>query len=53
MKILRELNLMNINPNTIFPDLQGAALNCNHILDLKSDKYRETRKGSRRGWNRG
>lgn len=40
MRILRELNLMNINPNVIYPDLQGASLNCNHMLELKSDKVR-------------
>jgi len=44
LRILRELNLMNINPKTIFPDLNGAALNCNHILDLKIDKFLDKKK---------
>jgi len=38
MKILKELNLMNISPKTIYPDLNGASLDCNFQLTLLADK---------------
>ncbi|HMR56888.1 MAG TPA: FRG domain-containing protein, partial [Cyclobacteriaceae bacterium] len=44
MRILKELNLMNINPKTVFPDLHGSSMNCNHKLMLNADKAVNTLK---------
>lgn len=38
-RIVKELSLMNINPRTMFPDLQGSALDCNFRLFLLADKW--------------
>ncbi|EAR01978.1 FRG domain-containing protein [Maribacter sp. HTCC2170] len=34
---LRSLNRMNINHNTLFPDIQGASIHCNNEIQI--DKY--------------
>ena len=34
---LRSLNRMNINHNTLFPDIQGASIHCNNEIEI--DKY--------------
>lgn len=33
--ILNQLNLMNINSSTLFPDLSGSAKHCNYLLNKK------------------
>lgn len=40
IQILNILDLMNINPGTIFPDLVGASLNANHTLVLTAEKFK-------------
>lgn len=39
IQILNILDLMNINPGTIYPDLFGASLNANHTLLLTEHKF--------------
>ncbi len=46
LRILKELDLMNINPKTIYPDIYGATENCNHQLMLMSDKFEKQNKST-------
>jgi FRG domain len=40
LRILRHLRQMNIHSGTLFPDLNGASLDCNETLELMADKRR-------------
>ena len=39
--VLEQLNSMNINHSTLFPDINGAAIFCNHNLSLHSKTKKE------------
>ncbi len=41
LRILRHLRQMNIHSGTLFPDLIGASLECNEMLELLAEKKKK------------